>query len=77
MGKKATSLYLDEAVLAEHGREARRRGLSLSEHVNDLLARSIARTWPDGFFDLAGAIPDLAEPPELCFADDGPREGWL
>ncbi|MDR2380662.1 MAG: ribbon-helix-helix domain-containing protein, partial [Bifidobacteriaceae bacterium] len=57
---KAVSLYLDDEVIAASESAARQRGMSLSRYVNGQLRAASGAQWPDGFFDLFGAIEDDA-----------------
>lgn len=49
--------------------------VSLSKCVSDLLKKQASSAWPEGFFDLYGAVQDdtFAEPEDLSFSDDAPR----
>ncbi|MDR2373721.1 MAG: hypothetical protein LBD77_06430 [Bifidobacteriaceae bacterium] len=72
---KAVSLYLDDDVIKASEAAARQRGLSLSRYVNGQLGASSGARWPDGFFDLFGAIDDegFARPEQPGFEADALR----
>lgn len=72
------SLYLDDASMEDLRRSAQSRGVTLSKYVRDVLVDDAHGGWPNGFFDLYGALddPSFVEPPEIPWELDTPRLGW-
>ena len=52
------SLYLDQNVLDAARRKARIEQISLSKYVTKTLSNDIALGWPQGYWDLFGALED-------------------
>lgn len=63
------SLYLDASTMETLRADASREGKTLSNFVRTVLQdRTANGQWPQGFFDLYGALaddPTFVEPPEL------------
>ena len=61
------SLYVSDENLEYLRRRSRETGLSLSKYANKLIEEDAASgSWPEGFWDLYGAIDDDA----FCAPDD-------
>lgn len=69
------SLYLDPSTMDFLRNRASGRNTSLSKYVSTLLREQSSSAWPNGFFDLYGALDDdtFVVPKELSFSDDTPR----
>ena len=52
------TLYFDETTLRRVERAATLGNVSVSKWVRGRLLRSLEDDWPDGYFDLFGAIQD-------------------
>lgn len=52
------SLYLDNATLELIDNAARLSGTSVSKLVKRTVLRSLENNWPEGYFELFGAIDD-------------------
>ncbi len=70
------SLYLDEATLKMVERAAKISKVSVSKWIRNNLVQSLKREWPDGYFDLYGAISDdtFAAPDPIAADAGAPRE---
>ena len=70
------SLYIDKDTLARIEELAHRNNTSISRWVGNKLKNLIQDDYPDGFFDLFGAIDDdsFSRPSEISFGSDAPRE---
>lgn len=71
------SLYLDEAAMEKLRTDASLAGKTLSKYVKSILddRDSLDGKWPQGFFDLYGALDDdsFRRPSELSWELDTPR----
>jgi hypothetical protein len=58
--------------------KAKEKGMSVSAFVNKVLRERFSDTWPEGYFDLFGAVKDdtFDVPEELPWSLDAPREKW-
>ena len=52
------SLYIDEDVLSLARRNARIENISLSKYVTRALTKSADSCWPEGYWNLFGALAD-------------------
>ena len=52
------SLYLDMDVLDIARRNARIEKISLSKYVTRALVKSVGSNWPEGYWELFGALTD-------------------
>jgi len=52
------SLYIENEVLDSARRSARFENISLSKYVSRVLARSMKQGWPEGYWELFGALGD-------------------
>jgi hypothetical protein len=52
------SLYIDEQTLKKIEIAARIEDVSLSKWVNGKLKSVLQRSWPQGYFELCGALTD-------------------
>lgn len=61
------SLYLNDQAMDKLRQRAAIQGESLSKYVGSLVENDIDSGWPEGFWDLFGAVEDNAflVPPEL------------
>ena len=67
------SLYISDENMATLRNRADEEGVSMSKHVNRLIEQDASgRGWPQGFWDLFGAIQDdsFVAPPDAPPADD-------
>jgi len=72
------TIYLD-AESEKHLREAaKRKGVSQSKWVAELIRKQTATEWPDDVAELAGAWGDLPEAEEIrrTSGKDSPREDF-
>lgn len=44
-------LHVSEEIAAEVKRRAKRRGISTSRYLAEMVQREVADEWPDGFFE--------------------------
>ncbi len=72
------SLYLDSSTMDVLRAHAARDNTSLSKYVSNMIGEYAASGWPEGFWDLYGALQDetFAEPDELDYSQDAPRSSW-
>jgi hypothetical protein len=70
------SLELDPLVLEKIEKVAQRDNTSISKWVGDNIKKILENNYPDGFFELFGAIKDetFIEPVEIDSRYDLPRE---
>ncbi len=71
------TIYLEEGVLKEIRAAARREQLSVSRWVRRRLEGSLRDAWPEGYFDLFGALAHegrFKRPPQPLFSKDVRRE---
>lgn len=70
------TLYVDEETRRKIEEAARQANLSVSRWVVTTLVRSLALTWPQGYFELFGSLRsgDLERPEQGNFEEDSPRE---
>jgi hypothetical protein len=54
------SLYIDQEVLDAARRNARIKNISLSKYVTEALAGQDDSGWPEGYWDLFGALDDAS-----------------
>ncbi len=52
------SLYLDDGTLKLVERAAKLKNTSISKWVRGKVLQSLKNEWPDGYFDLFGAVED-------------------
>ena len=52
------SLYLEQDILDNARRSARFENISLSKYVSRTLARNSGSGWPEGYWELFGALDD-------------------
>ena len=70
------SLYLDDGTLKLVERAAKLNNTSISKWVRGKVLQSLKNEWPDGYFDLFGAVADssLDAPAEPEMINATPRE---
>jgi hypothetical protein len=70
------SLELDQLTLEKVKKVARQNNTSISSWVGNNIKRILKNDYPDGFFELFGAIKDdtFIEPDEIDTRYDSPRE---
>jgi hypothetical protein len=71
-------VYLDEETEQAMRKAAERAGLPYSRWVAGLIRTAARQTWPEGFLQLAGSLPDapLAEAIRATDTPDLPRAPW-
>ena len=72
------SLYINDASMERLRRSALEQGVSLSRCAAVAIDALCSSGWPEGFFELSGALADgsFVAPAELDYALDAPRKGW-
>ncbi|MBF0546392.1 MAG: toxin-antitoxin system, antitoxin component [Candidatus Riflebacteria bacterium] len=70
------SLYIDQETLIKIEQLAHKQGTSISKWVGNNIKKLIRNDYPDGFFQLFGAINDesINKPENLSFNHDAKRE---
>ena len=70
------SLYIDKDLYKEVESAVKKKDVSMSSFVSNVLREYLDNTWPEGFFELFGSMKDdpIEEPEELSFSSDAPRE---
>jgi len=70
------SLYIDKELYKEVEAVVKKKDVSMSSFVSNVLKEYLDNSWPEGFFDLYGSIGEnsFEEPEELPFSLDAPRE---
>ena len=70
------SLYLDDDVLKRVRRVAAVKGESISAWVRQQILHGLQGQWPEGYFDLFGALADenFKRPPQGSMGRDLKRE---
>lgn len=74
------SLYISDENMTTLRNRANDEGISMSKHVNRLIEQdALGCGWPQGFWDLFGAIQDdsFVEPPDAPPADDAELEAFF
>ena len=74
------SLYLSDENLTILRKRANEEGVSMSKHVNRLIEQdALSRGWPQGFWDLFGAIQDgtFAAPPDALPENNAELEAFF
>ena len=63
------SLYLEQGLLDNARRNARFENISLSKYVSRALARKTDSGWPEGYWELFGALEDdsFVRPKDMPF----------
>ena len=63
------SLYLEQEVLDIARRNARIENISLSKYVSQTLSNNASPEWPQGYWDLFGALGDdsFTRPDDIPF----------
>jgi hypothetical protein len=70
------TIYLDDASMQGVRKSAKRENVSVSLWARRRLSESIRHTWPQGYFDLFGALraSDLTRPAQDDLTADTPRK---
>ena len=71
------TLYLDEGTLKRVETAARREHKSLSRWVKERLESALHHAWPEGYFNLFGALKvegTFRRPKQPAFSEDARRE---
>jgi hypothetical protein len=70
------SLYIDKETLIKVGQLAQKSHTSISKWVGNNLKKFIRDDYPDGFFELFGALQDSSfkRPEDLSFQTDTKRK---
>lgn len=70
------SLYFDEVLYKEVKCAAKKKEVSISSFVSEIVKEHLDDEWPEGYFDLIGSLRDdpLGLPEELPWELDSPRE---
>ena len=70
------NVYLDKETIEKIEAAAKLESSSVSRWVRARLRRSLQTPWPEGYFDLFGALANekLSRPKPGRFRDDVPRE---
>ena len=70
------SIYVNKEMRKKIERAAKIERCSVSSWARNKLARAIENTWPEGYFEIFGALADqdFERPPQGSFRDDTPRE---
>lgn len=70
------TVYIDDETRKKIELAAQRAETSVSQWVKARLSSALETEWPDGYFDLLGALSSvsLERPPQLRSEDDVTRE---
>ena len=70
------TVYIDDETRQRIEVAARRADVSVSQWVKKRLASALENEWPEGYFELFGALrgADLERPPQGRAGDDARRE---
>jgi len=72
------SLYIDKELYKEVESIVKKKDVSMSSFVSNVLKEYLDNSWPEGYFELFESMKEdpLEEPEELSFSLDAPRESF-
>jgi len=70
------TVYIDDETRKKIEVAAKRENTSVSQWVKERLSSALETEWPNGYFDLLGALKgvNIERPPQLRSDDDVTRE---
>jgi hypothetical protein len=70
------TIYLPDAIENKARKAAKAKGTSVSRWIAEQVVDSVARVWPKGVLDAAGALPDFPDLEEIRagYGADAQRE---